>query len=75
MALGALLVIGFVALLGALYVSGAGKDAPSTAGKYESAEPSGPPALSRADAEADAAAAETLAKPAPPEDYAKSRSK
>jgi curved DNA-binding protein CbpA len=74
-ALGALLIIAFAVLAGTAYLAGAPEHAPSAKGRYESAEPSGPPALSRADAEADAAAAETLAAPAPPEDYQKSRSR
>lgn len=75
MALDALLVIAVAALLGTAYFAGGLGHAPPTARTYESAEPSGPPALSRFDAEADAAVAETLKKPPPPEDYAKSRSR
>jgi curved DNA-binding protein CbpA len=39
------------------------RDTRSVIPQYQSAEPSGPPALSRADAETDAAVAETLAPP------------
>ena len=75
LALGVVLVTACAVLLATAYLAGVPGHSPPSARAYESAEPAGPPALSRFDAEADAAVAETLKKPPPPEDYAKSRSR
>jgi curved DNA-binding protein CbpA len=65
LALAALGLLLALAGLGIAHWAGAGRDAAAPSAKFDSAEPAGPPALSRADAETDAAVAETLAVPAP----------
>ena len=64
--LAAFLLIDLAAFIGLAQLARTGGDGASPAARYDSAEPTGPPAVSRFDAETDAAAAETLAVPAAP---------
>jgi curved DNA-binding protein CbpA len=62
----ALLLIVLAALIGLAELAWTGRHGTAPVARYDSAEPTGPPAVSRFDAETDAAAAETLAVPAAP---------
>jgi curved DNA-binding protein CbpA len=66
-AIGVVLLIALAAVLVIAHFWIEDRHSPPPAAKYDSSEPSGPPPLSPADAEADAAVAETLAAPTAPQ--------